>query len=314
MSKPITVATQFVLCVTAVSLHIHPITWCQLAEQRNGLRNQQAHDRQNAAQNPFNAQPVVQHAFNPNAPVFVSSKVRKSTNAQTSKTESSSKPLNSASMASQAKGFLPDRHSTSSEPTSPKIPAKLLMPRSPGASSVQETQEASVGPISTQQSAKDAAPPATISELSHSTPLPKHGTQEVGHSEGSASDAKVITDGNQAGCSEVHDALSPSPSGSGTHDSKEAVSAADGQSSAAQNARGSWLTVGKEEIAESHLYALVRGDCHVFVQMMLSEQLKTQSASGKKQNRKSSNYWGQTLKPAGVCRLSTCGALCSPAT
>lgn len=260
MSKPITVATQLILCVTAVSLHIHPVTRCQLclAEQRNGLRNQQADDRQNAAQNPSNAQPVVQHAFNPDAPVFVSSKVRKSTNAQTSMTESNSKPLNSASMASQAKGSLPHRHSTSSEPTSPKIPAKLLMPRSPGASSVQETQEASVGPIPIQQSAKGAAPPATITELSHSTPLPKHATQEVGHSEGSAGDAKAITDGTQAGCSEVHGVPSPSPSGSGTHDSKEAGSAADGQSFAAQNARGSWLTVGKEKIAESHLHALIQ--------------------------------------------------------
>lgn len=231
-----------------------------LAEQRKGLPTQQAENRQNAAQSPSSAQPVVQHAFNPDAPVFVSSKLPKATSAWTSTTESSSRPLSSASRASQAKGSLPDRHSPSSEPTSPRIPAKMLMPSSQRASSVQETQEASLGPISTQHQAKDAAPTASASQPSY-TPVLKDGTQEAEGSEGSATDAKVITDGHQAGCSEVHDLSPSSPSGSGNHNNNRAGSAADGQSSAAQNARGSWLTVGKAEIAKSRTHSEVIATC-----------------------------------------------------
>ena len=50
--------------------------------------------------------------------------------------------------------------------------------------------------------------------------LPKEAAQEADTSDGSPGDAKVITDGNQAGSAEVHDVSPPSPSGNGSQDSK----------------------------------------------------------------------------------------------
>lgn len=55
--------------------------------------------------------------------------------------------------------------------------------------------------------------------------LPKDGSPEADGSEGSAGDAKVITDGNQAGSSEVHDVSPSSPSGNGNHDNKSGSNA-----------------------------------------------------------------------------------------
>ena len=55
--------------------------------------------------------------------------------------------------------------------------------------------------------------------------LPKEGNQEADSSDGSPGDAKVITDGNQAGSAEVHDVAPSSPSGNGHQDNKSGSNA-----------------------------------------------------------------------------------------
>lgn len=55
--------------------------------------------------------------------------------------------------------------------------------------------------------------------------LPKEGAQEADSSDGSPGDAKVITDGSQAGSTEYHDVSPSSPSGNGNQDSKSGSNA-----------------------------------------------------------------------------------------
>ena len=55
--------------------------------------------------------------------------------------------------------------------------------------------------------------------------LPKEGAQEADSSDGSPGDAKVITDGHQAGSADVHDVSPPSPSGNGNQESKSGSNA-----------------------------------------------------------------------------------------
>lgn len=147
------------------------------AEQGEGLKGQQEDSRHNAVQSPSIAQPVIQYAFNPDAPEFVSSKPLQRTNAQTCSSQSSPKPLDSVSTALQAKGSLLDRHSTTSEPASPKIPAMNSGQR---ASSLQETQEASVRPSSIKDSVKAAV--SSTSALEHSfSASPHSGADSTAH-------------------------------------------------------------------------------------------------------------------------------------
>lgn len=139
--------------------------YCQLdlvchADQQKGKTSQQA------AENASCKRSIAHYVFNPNAPAFVSTRMFKGTNQQTQKCETNCDTHNTASIAPQAKGSVPDKRSVAHAPASPRIAAKMAAPSSQKHCS---TQEAPVRPPPMQSAAVDTAPTAAVSKQVDST-------------------------------------------------------------------------------------------------------------------------------------------------
>lgn len=85
----------------------------------------------------------------------------------------------------------------------------------------------------------------------------------------------------------------------------DADSAAGTQSTAAQSATHSWLTVGKRQYQKHNCVQrsyMIR--TQLLLAQILSKQLKQQPALGRRQSWKSGSCWDVTILPAGVCRYT----------
>ena len=142
-----------------------PILICN-ADRWQQSKDQKARDMQQASQTFSPEQPKTLHAFNPNAPEFVSSKVPKANNLQTQGSDINSQPLNLSRKAAQSKSSMPDTDSTASEPASPKIAAKMPVLNSQRPGNTQQT--AAARPSSTKSAAAAAEPTSPAAEASQS--------------------------------------------------------------------------------------------------------------------------------------------------
>ena len=144
-----------------------PILICN-ADRWQQSKDQKTQDMQHASQSSSPDQPKSLHAFNPNAPEFVSSKVPKGDNLQTQGSNISSQPLNLGRKAARPQSSMPDTDSTASEPTSPKIAAKMRALGRQRLGNTQQTQTAAARPSSTTSSPCGAVSTSPVAEPSRS--------------------------------------------------------------------------------------------------------------------------------------------------
>lgn len=131
------------------------------ADQSDGAGDLQSDDeRQQALHMAPSQQPKTHHAFNPDAPVFVSSKALKGEDSQKT-LDSTPQHISTDTASAHSKGSVLHTRSTASEPASPKIAANIPAHHSQTSSSPQQKQRAAERPDESQSSALDVSATAS---------------------------------------------------------------------------------------------------------------------------------------------------------